>query len=130
VPRLSGLLIAAALLVAASGCGGDDSESLLNENDLRDCLTKAGLGGAPTDTGGYLLLLPAPDFVAHADDGTSLSVTVYGTEEKAKRAAADAEGATQSLGATVEVQTKRNAVLVFNPAPSDATRKTVDGCLD
>lgn len=129
--RLAALVIAS-LALCAPGCGdGSAGDKLLQEDALRACLADAGLGARTTaGTGGYLLILPAPDFLAQAEDGTDVSVTVYGTEEKAQRAAADARSATQTLGDPVEVVSKRNAMIVFNPPPSDNVRNAAEGCLD
>ena len=55
---------------------------------------------------------------------------VFGNAEKAERAAADVRGALAGFGAgDAEVLADRNALAVFDEAPSDADRETVEGCL-
>lgn len=123
-------MITVALALAVGGCREDeDQQNLLQEDQLRDCLADAGLESGAENGGSALILLPAPDFVVNSEDGTDISVTVYGTEPKAERAAADAGSATQTLGDSVEVASERNAVLIFNPPPSEATREAAEGCL-
>ena len=134
VPRLAALLFAA-LSLAATACGeSDEAENLLTEDSLRECLADAGLSAnAPRgDTGGYAPLTNAPDFVLYAGDGTSVSVTVYGSVAKAERAAADLRAAIQSVGDVDEreVLAGRNVVVTFGKAPPGAARSAVGGCLE
>jgi hypothetical protein len=124
------------LPLAVAGCGGSGDEGgRLAEDSVQECLATAGLSSKPpADRGGASGYAPlasaAPDFVLYADDGTSVSVAVHGTDEKAERAAADVNGAIQSLGGPAEAISRRNAVVIFDRAPSDMLRDTVDGCLD
>jgi hypothetical protein len=129
-------LITTAVIVLV-GCGGDGDGGLPGEDSVRDCLAGAGLRAAqPAGSGGTRGYAPlsgaVPDFVLYADDGTSVGVSVYGTGEKAERAAADLSGAIQSLGGADrrEVESEGNVVVVFGATPSEQTRQAVDDCLD
>jgi hypothetical protein len=124
--------------IAFAGCGGGgDDEDGLTEDSVRDCLAEAGLTAEKpadkSDATGYAPLSNAvPDFVLFAADGTSVGVSVHGTEEKAQRAAADLNGAIQSLGGADprDVTSNRNVVVIYGDTPSEQTQQAVEGCLD
>lgn len=124
-------LLAAALWAALAGCGGG-GEELLEEEALRECLIGKGFALEPPEVGaGAALGSVSPDFRLRSDNGALVDVVVQGSEEKAKRAAADTRGALQSFGISdAEVVVERNAFVVFESAPSDAAREAVQGCLE
>ncbi|MBA2545601.1 MAG: hypothetical protein H0V15_01880 [Solirubrobacterales bacterium] len=123
------LLFACALI---AGCGGGgDEEDLAVEDDVRNCLTEAGLeiepAGLSPNPG---LGSAAPDFRALGEDGVTIDVVVFGSAEKAERAAVDVRSALAGFGAAdVEVLFDRNALAVFDKAPAEADREAVEACL-
>ena len=128
-------LLAAGFAIALPGCGDEAAESRLGEDQVRTCLAEAGLSAAKPpnadDTAGLAPTTAVPDFVLYTDDGTAVVVALYGTDEKAERAAADINGAIQSVGGAnaSEVVRNRNAVVIFNLPPPDETRELVEDCL-
>ena len=126
------LIAAVAAIALAAGCGGGDGgEDLAAEDDVRVCLKDAGLEIEPPGVSQNPGLGSAsPDFRALGEDGVAIDVVVFGSAEKAERAAADVRGALAGFGAgDVEVLYDRNALAVFNAAPSDADRSAVEQCL-
>lgn len=121
------VLIAAALALAACG----DGEELVEESSLRECLAGEDLRvEAPDLTSGAALGNVSPDFRVVAGDGTEADLVVQGTEEKARRSAANIRGALASFGAAgSEVVTTRNAIVVYEQPPSEGSRDAIDGCL-
>ena len=131
-PALALLLtFALAALIAGCGGGGDD-EDLAAEDDVRNCLTEAGLEIEPPGVSPNPGLGSASaDFRALGEDGVAIDVVVFGSAEKAERAAADVRGALAGFGAgDAEVVFDRNALAVFDAGPSDADRQTVEDCLE
>src|SRR5687768_16282773 len=126
--RAAPVLAAVATLV--SGCG--DGEDLLSESSLRDCLAGAGLTvEAPDLVASPALGNVSPDFRAVTEEGAGVDVVVQASEAKARRTAADIQGALQSLGAGAsEVISNRNAIAVFEAPPADASRRAVERCLE
>ena len=124
-------LSVAVLVAALAGCG--DGEDVIDQDQLRDCLAGEGLS---LEAAGYttsaVLGNVSPDFRAHFPDGAAVDFVVEGTEEKARRKAADVRGALQSFGVTTKdrLLTQRNAIAVFERAPSPKDRARVAGCLD
>lgn len=118
-------------LIILAGCGGGDGEELLDEDGLRDCLAEGGLAvesvGVAASPG---LGNVSPDFRVVTAEGVAVDVVVQGTDEKARRSAADIRGALQGFGAVgSEVVAERNALVVFDAAPSDDARRAVEDCL-
>ena len=121
-----------ALAALIAGCGGgDDGEDLAAEDDVRNCLSEAGLRIEPPGVASNPGLGSASaDFRALGEDGVAIDVVVFGSAEKAERAAADVRSALAGFGAgDVEVVFDRNALAVFDAAPSEADRETVEDCL-
>ena len=57
-------------------------------------------------------------------------MVVFGSAKKAERAAADVQAALAGFGAgDAEVVSARNALAVFDQAPSDTDREAVEECL-
>ena len=129
---LAPLLTCVLALALLAGCGGGgDDEDLAAEDDVRNCMAEAGLEIEPPG------LSPNPglgsataDFRALGEDGVAIDVVVFGSAQKAERAAADVRSALAGFGAgDVEVLSDRNALAVFDQAPTDADRQTVEDCL-
>lgn len=129
--RRAAALTAIALTLPTASCGG--GEETVSEESLRDCLADAGLSFAgPAELSGPNLGNVSPDFVAAMPAGGSVSLVVFGTEEKARRAAADVRGALQGFGLAGGadlVISDRNAIAVFERPPSAEDRETVGVCL-
>jgi len=124
-------LTALALTLPAASCGG--GEETVSEDSLRDCLVDAGLEfGGPAELAGPSLGNVSPDFVGVLPAGGSVSLVVEGTEEKARRKAADIRGALQGFGLAGGadlVITGRNAIAVFERPPSAEDGEIVGPCL-
>lgn len=115
---LSGLL---------TGCGGD---SPLNPSEIRLCLSDSG----------YRTYLPesssipgsvAPDLVMQRR-GAVVEIVVDRTPARARRRAADIEGALTTYGipaASSRVETVANATAVFDGRPRVEERRSVTACL-
>jgi hypothetical protein len=126
---LAPLVVATLLLGGPTGC--DDEEDLLGQSELQDCLGGKGMTiEAPDLATSATLGNVSPDFRAVTEDGAGVNVVVQGSEQKARRAAADIRGSLQTLGAPgSEVLSQQNAIAVFEETPSDASRKAVEECL-
>ena len=126
--RAAPVLMAVAAL--ASGCG--DGEDLLSESSLRECLASEGLTvEAPDLVASPALGNVSPDFRAVTEEGAGVDVVVQASEEKARRSAADIQGALRSLGAGgSEVVSNRNAIAVFEEPPVASSRQAVERCLE
>jgi hypothetical protein len=118
-------------------CGEDESDDLIGEDSLRECLAGAGLGANAPEGEGEAAYAPylstAPDFSAYAGDGARLDVVVQGSERKAERTAADVRGAMLPLGipdAGERVLVGRNVVAVFAESPSAADIDAAGSCLE
>ena len=129
---ISQAVIAVLLAGALTACGDGDGEDLVEEGSLRDCLAGAGLKvEAPDVAAGARLGNVSPDFRAITTEGDGLDVIVHGTEQKARRSAADIRGALATFGAAgSEVVARRNAVVVFEQAPSGGSSEAVESCLE
>jgi hypothetical protein len=125
------VIAASAALALGAGCGGDDGDDLIAEDELRTCIGDKGMEiGAPDTASASRLGNVAPDFSATAEDGTPIDVVVEGKPEKAERTAANVEGALLSLGvAGSEVVRSKNAIVIFEKPPGEAARTAVAGCL-
>jgi hypothetical protein len=124
------IALGAVLALALAGCGGEEGESLLSEDGIRDCLAERGLSIQEPDATGIGLGSVSADFEAVTAEGVSVGVVVERSEQKARRAAADIRGALASFGASgSEVIAERNAVAVFDGEPSEDARAAVQGCL-
>jgi hypothetical protein len=132
--RLCALIAAVvATRIAACGGGGDGNEPI-HEDALRDCLGKHGvaIGDQQQGVTGF-----APVFHVAADfqgsiGGTAINVFIEKTEDRARRDAADAEGALSTVGVqnpSDNVVANRNVVIVFDRPPSDETEATVRACM-
>jgi hypothetical protein len=129
----------AVLTLAVAGsllaCGSEESDQL-SEDAVRECLAENEIGAQPRGEGAAgppVYLSAAPDFSAYSRDGTRVDLIVQGTEEKARRTAADVRGAMLPLGipdADRRVVVNRNAVAVFADSPSPESRETVSACLE
>jgi hypothetical protein len=129
-PRtLAPLLVAALLLGGLAGC--DDEEDLLGQSELQDCLGGKGMTiKAPDLATSSTLGNVSPDFRAVTGEGDGVNIVVLGSDQKARRAAADIRGSLQTLGAPgSEVLTQQNAIAVFEDTPLDASQKAVEECL-
>ena len=123
-------LLAAILL--AAGCGGEeDAPELASEDGLRECLADEGLQAAPeAQATSPALGSVAADFTVVTAEGVAVDVVVVGTEEKARRAAADISAALASLGAAdAEVVSGRNAIAVFEARSSGDELDAAEDCL-
>lgn len=122
----------------AAGCGdGEDGAGVLGEGEVQDCLAEAGLTATrPAGGSGAEKFAPlsgaVPDFVLYVEDGTSVSVSVYGSDDKAERAAADLAAALQGLGGADprEVISEGNVVVTFGSQLSVEKREAVQRCID
>jgi hypothetical protein len=121
--------VLAAVLGFLAGCG--DGEDLIGESSLQDCLAGEGLRAeAPDLAASASLGNVSPDFRVLTTEGTGVDMIVQGSEERARRTAADIRGALQAFGATDSVVlARRNAIAVFEQAPTDASRQAVERCL-
>jgi hypothetical protein len=136
--RLSALA-AVVLASLVSACGGGGGDDLLNEDALRNCLADAGLGATPPPGATRQVdfapvnLRTAPDFTAYAADGAIVDVVVEGSEDKARRTAADVSGTLRSLGVTDasdRLVARANAIAVFHRAASTKHLAAVRSCMD
>jgi hypothetical protein len=134
VERLTTVLFAAVALLAG-GCGDESGDERLGEGEVQDCLADEGFTATrPAGGGGVEKFAPlsgaVPDFVLYAEDGTSVGVSVYGSVDKAERAAADLAAALQGLGGADprEVISEGNVVVTFGSQPSVETREAVQRC--
>jgi hypothetical protein len=126
------VVLSIALAAVGAGCGGGgDDEDLATEDDVRNCMSEAGLEIEPPGLSPNPGLGSAsPDFRALGEDGVAIDVVVFGNPDKAERAAADVRGALAGFGAgDAEVLFEGNALAVFDQAPSGADRDTVQACL-
>jgi hypothetical protein len=131
VSRRVRVLSALALVASLAGCDGGEEE--ISQDEIRDCL--AGEARAPregSDTTIAVLGSVSPDFRVTLSSGTAVDFVVEGTEEKARRKAADIRGALQSFGVATQQRllTGRNVIAVFERAPSTEDRDRVAQCLD
>lgn len=123
---------AIALAALLGSCGGGTNQ--INEGDLRDCLVDQGLtlqAGAAAPSPG--LGNVSADFSAGISGGGQVDLIVSGSDEKARRQAADISGALTSFGvagAGDRLLAKRNVVAVFDHAPTSGDRDAVTACLD
>jgi hypothetical protein len=121
-----------ALALVASGCG-EEEESAVEEDALRNCLADAGWvqqaeGATPNAP---LFNLPT-DFRLGVADGGGAGFVVEGSEEKVKRRAADIRAALRTFGVADPEQrlvARRNVIAVFDRAPSGEARRTVESCI-
>ncbi len=132
------LIIAIGIAALVIGCGEGDGadESLLTENDLRRCLTEAGLqveppGGPDSDEALPPLGSAVPDLVLFTEEGAVLSVYIERTPERAERVAADIEASLLTFGsADREVVRTANAIALFDREPSDKAAEAVETCAE
>jgi hypothetical protein len=128
--RFAAVPVLIALILA--GCGGGDDA--ITEGSLRDCLADQGLRQRPEgSTPNAPLFNLSPDFRMQVQGGASVGLLVEGSDEKARRRAADIRGSLQTLGIADPAErllTKRNAIAVFERTPSSKTREAVASCLD
>jgi hypothetical protein len=133
VNRRLGALACIGLASWIAGCG-DGGESLVGEDGLRDCLGKHGVAfGAqsPGATGYAPLFHVAADFHGQLA-GISIDVFIEKSAARARRTAADAEGALSAVGVSGpagSVVSQRNAVVVFDRPPTAQARETVRSCM-
>jgi hypothetical protein len=128
------IALAAAVVASPAGlaaCGDDQPGGQVREEALRDCLTEQGLTVEASDLGSSAAAGNAtPDFQVRPKTGEIADILVVGSDEKAKRRAADISGAKQSLGAgQTDIVVSRNAVIIFEQTPPDAFRRQVETCL-
>lgn len=122
-------LALAALAAGAAGCG-EEGEDLIEEGELRQCLSEAGLALEPPELGANAGLgSVSPDFRARTAEGALVAFVVEGTERKAERAAADVAAARAGFGGGGEVVANANAIAVFEDDPAAGAREAVEGCL-
>jgi hypothetical protein len=123
--------LAAALAALLASCGGGDD--VITEGQLRDCLAGKGLSlQAAGETTSAALGNVSADFRAHVKGGGAVDFVVVGTDEKARRKAADISGALQTFGVATEdrLVAKGNVIAVFDRSPSPQAHDAVSGCLD
>jgi hypothetical protein len=125
-----------ALAGSLAACGGEESDDLIGEDSVRECLANSGFGRNPPagEAVGYapLYLSTAPDFSAYSDGGIQVDVVVQGSDEKAERTAENVRGAMLPLGisdAGERVLSGGNVVAVFAGSPSAADADAVSSCL-
>ncbi len=73
----------------------------------------------------------SPDFRASAG-GEQMDVIVEGSEEKARRRAADLRGALRTYGVadpSTRLMARNNVIVVFERDPSPAATRAVTGCV-
>jgi hypothetical protein len=131
VSRRVRVLSAVVLVASLAGCDGGEEE--ISQDQIRDCL--AGEARAPregSDTTVAVLGSVSPDFRVTLSSGTAVDFVVEGTEEKARRKAADIRGALQSFGVATQQRLLigRNVIAVFERPPSTEDRDRVAKCLD
>lgn len=117
-------------LLAGCGGGGDD---LITEDGLRTCLADRGLQSGGAQGTSASLASVSPDFSMTLTPEGELDVVVEGSDAKARRAAADIRAALASFGVPAPDQrivTRRNAIAVFDRAPSAGERENVSSCFD
>lgn len=121
-----------ALAFSIAGCGGSGGAGV-EEPALRQCLAD---GGASVDSGAPATsLVPgaaSADFRASVGTET-MDITVEGSEEKARRAAADLEAALRTYGvagAGPRLLQRENVIALFEREPSARARELVSGCVD
>jgi hypothetical protein len=121
-----------------AGCGGGGDGDLLSEKGVRECLAKAGIGAREAQQGSSAVSgfgpIFAPDFIAHAADGTSVAILVQSSAARARATAAHVRSAFASLGSPAAGRADRvisdgNAVAVFSRAPSRSDQGAVRRCL-
>jgi hypothetical protein len=128
--RLAAIALALLLCAGFAACGEEDEPSIVDEDELRGCLTGEGLKmEAPDLSSTAALGSSAPDFRALTAEGTAVDLVVLGTERKAERAAIDIRAARAGLGGGGEVVVHRNAIAVFDATPTEGSRSTVERCL-
>jgi hypothetical protein len=127
--RLAAIALSLALCAGIAACG-EEEEQLVDEDELRGCLTGEGLKmEAPDLSSSAALGSTTPDFRALTAEGTAVDLVVLGTERKAERAAIDIRAARAGFGGGGEVLVNRNAIAVFDVAPTEGSRSTVESCL-
>jgi len=129
--RIAILACASALVAPALAACGDDTEDLVEEASLRECLADSELKiQPPPATAGGGLGNVSPDFTAVTAEGVEVEVVVHGSEQKAMRSAADIRGALVSFGAPAsEVLQRRNTIAVVGEGASEAERAAIEDCL-
>jgi hypothetical protein len=129
--RLAAVPVLIALILA--GCGGGDDDAI-TEGSLRDCLADQGLRQRPEgSTPNAPLFNLSPDFRMQVRGGGSVGLLVEGSDEKARRRAADIRGSLQTLGIAdpdSRLVARRNVIAVFERAPTSDAREAVASCLD
>jgi hypothetical protein len=134
VSRRLAALACIGFAASAAGCG-DGREHLIGADALRDCLAKRGAsfgGQRPGATGYAPLFHLAPDLQGRIA-GSSIGVFIERSSDAALHGAADARGTLGGLGisnAAGSVLVQRNAVVVFEPPPSNGARDAVRSCLE
>jgi hypothetical protein len=133
VSRRLGAVACLLIVLLATGCGGGGGEKTIATDDLRDCLGKRGATFGATGGGaGIASFFPfAVDFQASIGR-TSIAVSTARDTAAARRAAADARSSLGSVGVAPgsgNVMQRRNAVVIFDPAPSPRARAAVRSCL-
>ena len=115
----------------AAGCGGGEGDDLLTEEGIQGCLTAAGYRVEPPAAASSPALgSVSPDFRAVDPGGVGAEVVVQGSDEKARRSAADIRGALTGFGAQgSEGVAGGNAILVFEDSPTEESRSAAEGCL-
>jgi hypothetical protein len=136
VTRRLGVLAILGLAIGLGACA-EDGEELTSEQEIRECLSSAGVTlrqpGVPNSwTAGYASIY-LPDFTAATAGGTDVGILVVGSEQKASRTASHVRSALVSFGAgqgRSSVISAGNAVAVFASKPSAPDTEAVRGCLE
>jgi hypothetical protein len=134
VSRRLGAVACLALTSLAAGCGGGGGEQTIAADAVRDCLAGHGatFGAGRAGATGFAPLFHLAADLQGSIGGTSVEIFVEKGLAAARRVAADARGALGSVGISAaggRVLQLRNAVAVFEPAPSARTRAAVSACL-
>jgi hypothetical protein len=117
-----------------AGCGGGGGEQLVGADALRDCLAKHGasFGSQRPGATGYATLFHLAADLQGRIAGSSISVFIEKSARAARRDAADAKSALSAVGVNDpagSVLLNRNAVVAFEPPPSERARDAVRACL-
>jgi hypothetical protein len=128
VPRRVTLPLAAAAVIAATGCGGASNYAI---EPTRECLTQT--------SGIRVRQPPASDLVAVTALGGALNVkfpsnqvtVTFGQDkaEAARLATAYRRFKGKNIGIESALQEERNVVLIWGVTPETPDRTTVVGCL-